>query len=57
MMTWRSRVHAPMRNTCAMSSSGRSSERAPSRTVTVAIGSLLSATAAIAAVSVSPAQT
>src|SRR5262244_820607 len=35
----------------------RASERAPSRTVTVAIGSLFSATAAIAAVSVSPAQT
>src|SRR5213082_538728 len=44
------RVQARMRKTCAMSSSARSRERAPSRTVTVAIGSLLSATAAIAAV-------
>jgi hypothetical protein len=50
------RVEASMEKMCAISSRPVSRERAPSRTVTVAIGSLLSATAAMAAVSVSPAQ-
>ena len=49
-------LSARKRNTCAISSSLESSARTPSRMVTAVTGSLLSATAPIAAASLRPTQ-